>query len=199
MPNNNEEQKPVRKTWTMLMKASPIKIQEIKQCPYEDINWTSNGALNGSGTNKLGTWTCTASKTYSGTCKNAWTSSSDMWAATGFKVQNHNILQLPDGVEINPTHLKLSYATSAVGSRYANYWIMGYNPATSSWETILSTRVTTSPGVLEIDNAKNTYYTKLRVDVFQYASGSSDSTGVKYLEVTDGTLRINYDIVNKNN
>ena len=172
----NEEIKPIRKTWTMLKKAHRPIYFDTNIFPlmnaYCQVD-TKTAIIQ----DTRGLWKVDTDTPYSyngnvwpvwKTLDNSTTSECEvMYYNTSFK-ESTVTYTLPEGVQICPHNMAVTVRMMSSGS------VEGYNPLTESWEKIISISKTylNAATYTYTDTTNEVYYNAFRVRSKQYDSGN---------------------------
>lgn len=183
MSENQEENKPVRKTVTILKKAYPV------------TTFTSNifpSMTGNSFTDTLGTWTISSCGNHSswhpayhaidGDDTTYWESKQmygdEQWI----------IINAPDNIGICPSKFAFRVSGTSTLDNKPNT-VQGWNPTTEAWDTLISIKGYRWTQTKELEVSTSIYYTKFRFASCRNNNADESRSLLYYFKCTAGSWR----------
>lgn len=190
MPNNDEN-KPIRKTWTMIKKA-------IKEIEFVNniLPAFSNETLTAS--DKYGIWTLTSECIKNSKVGNIGLMLDHDEATCGTSTNNgwnssmaYITISLPNNVSIKPKAMQIK----SRGYSYFTHYIQGFNTETQKWETITNSTTPKNNNTAQLKTftvkatALNTFYTQFRIVACDSYTGAAGTSWIYDFQITEGTIK----------
>lgn len=160
-------------------------------CPFP-TSWSGSNTAK-TGTNTFGTWSIsTDGPINEGSISDAFdgnnTTKVDLITQTAESRLNI-VIELPSDITIKPAHIKLNY--NAIRYTTDPGVFQGYNPSTSSWETLYTLNTNGGSGQWPVDADITTanYFSKFRLHNIYSSGGYGVGNKVYEIQVTSGYIK----------